>query len=108
MKIGLSVTVLSISAVAAVSDISVAVARPSYIEAEVNAATIIFSPSEQPEILEQTNLVSESVSVGENGLFEVDLVKGAVGTNEADVVEPEDADPVFDVEPDFSDSVLVY
>ena len=110
MKIGLSVTVLSISAVAAVSDISVTVARPSYIEAvAVASPKLIFSPSEQPEVLEQTNLVSESILVFDDDefAFEVDLVKGAVGTNEADVVEPEDADPVFEIEPDFSDSVTV-
>ena len=110
MKIGLSVTVLSIGAVAAVSDISVTVARPSYIEAiAVESPKLIFSPAARPLVLEQTNLVSESVFINDTDTtdFEIDLVKGAVGTNEADVVELEDADPVFDVEPDFSDSVLV-
>ena len=114
MKIGLSVTVLSISAVASVSDISVAVARPSYIEAvAVASPKLIFSPSEQPEVLEQTNLVSESVSITDIGAseaeteFEIDLVKGAVGTNEADVIEPEDADPVFEADKVLADSVTV-
>ena len=113
MKIGLSVTVLSIGAVAAVSDISVAVARPSYIEAvAVASPKLIFSPSEQPEVLEQTNLVSESVSISDTdgvqeAVFELDLVKGAVGTNEADVVEPEDADPVFEADKVLADSVTV-
>jgi hypothetical protein len=113
MKIGLSVTVLSIGAVAAVSDISVAVARPSYIESvAVASPKLIFSSSERPEVLEQTNLVSESVFVNDTTgndttLFEIDLVKGAVGTNEADVVEPEDSDPVFEAGKVLADSVTV-
>jgi len=83
MKIGLSVTVLSIGAVVAVNDISVAVARPSYIESvAVASPKLIFSSSERPEVLEQTNLVSESVFVNDTTgndttLFEIDLVKGA-------------------------------
>ncbi len=110
MKIGLSVTVLSISAAAVVSDISVAVARPSYIEAvAVASPKLIFSPSEQPEVLAQTNLVSETVYINDADTtdFEIDLVKGAVGTNEADVVEPEDADPVFEAGKVLADSVTV-
>ena len=105
MKIGLSVTVLSISAVAAVSDISVAVARPSYIEAKVNAATIIFSPAARPLVLEQTNLVSESVSIDDGGLIP-DLTK-AVDTSKDDQALPEDADPVFDAQPVFAETVTV-
>lgn len=113
MKIGLSVTVLSISAAAVVSDISVAVARPSYIEAvAVESPKLIFSPAARPLVLEQTNLVSESVFVSDIGgdqetVFELDLVKGAVGTNEADKVELEDSDPVFDAQPVFAETVTV-
>jgi hypothetical protein len=113
MKIGLSVTVLSIGAVAAVSDISVAVARPTYIEAvAVASPKLIFSPAARPLVLEQTNLVSESVSVSDLtgtdvALFEIDLVKGAVGTNEADVVESEDDDLVFEADKVLTDSVTV-
>ena len=105
MKIGLSVTVLYIGAVAAVSDISVAVARPSYIEAKVNAATIIFSPAARPLVLEQTNLVSESVSIDDGGLIP-DLTK-AVDTSKDDQALPEDADPVFDAQPVFAETVTV-
>jgi len=113
MKIGLSVTVLSIGAVVAVNDISVAVARPSYIESvAVASPKLIFSSSERPEVLEQTNLVSESVFVNDTTgndttLFEIDLVKGAVGANEVDVVEPEDSDPVFEADKVLTDSVTV-
>jgi hypothetical protein len=112
MKIGLSVTVLSIGAAAVVSDISVAVTRPSYIEAvAVASPKLIFSPSEQPEVLEQTNLVSESVSVSDDDQdefsFEVDLVKGAAATDEVDKVEPEDSDPIFDADKVLTDSVTV-
>lgn len=106
MKIGLSVTVLSISAAAVVSDISVAVARPSYIEAvAVASPKLIFSPSEQPEVLEQTNLVSESVSIGDGGLIP-DLTK-AVDTSKDDQALPEDADPVFEADKVLADSVTV-
>lgn len=111
MKIGLSVTVLSISAAAVVSDISVAVARPSYIEAEVNAATIIFSPAARPVVLEQTNLVSESVSVGDGdvGGFAAQLTKALDVFKEEpdDVALPTDADPVFDADKVLTDSVTV-
>ena len=110
MKIGLSVTVLSISAAAVVSDISVAVARPSYIEAEVNAATIILSPAARPLILEQTNLVSESVSVGDGDTgFAANLTKALDVLKEEpdDVALPTDADPVFDAQPVFAETVTV-
>ena len=111
MKIGLSVTVLSISAAAVVSDISVAVARPSYIEAEVNAATIILSPAARPLILEQTNLVSESVFVGDGdvGGFAAQLTKAVDVLKEEpdDVALPTDADPVFDAQPVFAETVTV-
>lgn len=111
MKIGLSVTVLSIGAVAAVSDISVAVARPSYIEADVNAATIIFSSAARPLILEQTNLVSESVFVGDGdvGGFAAQLTKAVDVLKEEpdDVALPTDADPVFDAQPVFAETVTV-
>ena len=110
MKIGLSVTVLSIGAVAAVSDISVAVARPSYIEAvAVESPKLIFSPAARPAVLEQTNLVSESVTVDDfgDGLnIEANLEKD-FETFKTEGPEVTDADPVFLVEPDFSDSVLV-
>jgi len=104
MKIGLSVTVLSIGAAAVVSDISVAVARPSYIEAvAVASPKLIFSPSEQPEVLEQTNLVSETVFIGDGGLIP-DLTK-AVDTSKDDQALPEDADPVFEADKVLTDSV---
>ena len=106
MKIGLSVTVLSISAVAAVSDISVAVARPSYIEAEVNPATIILSPSEQPEVLEQTNLVSETVFIGDGEGIETDLQKD-FETFKTEGPAATDADPVFEADKVLADSVTV-
>jgi hypothetical protein len=113
MKIGLSVTVLSIGAVVAVNDISVAVARPSYIEAvAVASPKLIFSPSEQPEVLEQTNLVSESVFISDidgdqETVFELDLVKGTANAAEVDQAEPEDSDPVFEADKVLADSVTV-
>ena len=113
MKIGLSVTVLSIGAAAVVSDISVAVARPSYIEAKVNPATIIFSPAARPLVLEQTNLVSESVSMGDGedaaGGFAAQLTKALDVLKEEpdDVALPTDADPVFDAQPVFAETVTV-
>jgi hypothetical protein len=110
MKIGLSVTVLSISAAAVVSDISVAVARPSYIEAEVNAATIIFSPAARPVVLEQTNLISESVSVGDGDTgFAANLTKALDVLKEEpdDVALPVDSDPVFEAQPVFAEAVTV-
>lgn len=110
MKIGLSVTVLSIGAAAVVSDISVAVARPSYIEAEVNAATIILSSAARPLILEQTNLVSESVSVGDGDTgFAANLTKALDVLKEEpdDVALPTDADPVFEADKVLADSVTV-
>jgi len=113
MKIGLSVTVLSIGAAAVVSDISVAVARPSYIEAKVNAATIIFSPAARPLVLEQTNLVSEAVFMGDGedaaGGFAAQLTKALDVLKEEpdDVALPTDADPVFDAQPVFAETVTV-
>ena len=112
MKIGLSVTVLSIGAVAAASDISVAVSRPSYIEAvAVASPKLIFSPSEKPETLAQTNLVSESVFIGDGdtgeiGSFTAQLDK-AIDTFKVDQAEPEDSDPVFDTDKVLADSVTV-
>lgn len=112
MKIGLSVTVLSIGAVAAVSDISVAVARPSYIEAvAVASPKLIFSASDRPEVLAQTNLTSESVSVGDGdsgqaGSFSTQLDK-AVDTFKVDQADPEDSDPVFEADKVLTDSVTV-
>ena len=112
MKIGLSVTVLSIGAAAVVSDISVAVARPSYIEAvAVASPKLIFSPSEQPEVLAQTNLVSESVFVGDGdvGGFAAQLTKAldVFKENPDDVALPTDADPVFEADKVLADSVTV-
>ena len=114
MKIGLSVTVLSIGAVAAVSDISVAVARPSYIEAEVNAAAIIFSPAARPLVLAQTNLTSDAVFVGDGdtgggGGFSAQLTKAldVFKENPDDVALPTDADPVFEADKVLADSVTV-
>lgn len=113
MKIGLSVTVLSIGAAAVVSDISVAVARPSYIEAKVNPATIIFSPAARPLVLEQTNLVSEAVFMGDGedaaGGFAAQLTKALDVLKEEpdDVALPTDADPVFDAQPVFAETVTV-
>ena len=112
MKIGLSVTVLYIGAVAAVSDISVAVARPSYIEAvAVASPKLIFSPAARPLVLEQTNLVSESVSVGDGdgGGFSAQLTKALDVLKEEpdDVALPTDADPVFDAQPVFAETVTV-
>ena len=109
MKIGLSVTVLSISAVAAVGDISVAVARPSYIEAEVNGATIIFSSAARPAVLEQTNLVSESVEVSDIGDgvgVETNLQKD-FETFKTEGPAITDADPVFEADKVLTDSVTV-
>lgn len=111
MKIGLSVTVLSISAAAVVSDISVAVARPSYIEAvAVASPKLIFSPAARPLILEQTNLVSESVSVGDGDTgFAANLTKALDVLKEEpdDVALPTDADPVFEADKVLADSVTV-
>lgn len=114
MKIGLSVTVLSIGAVAAVSDISVAVARPSYIEAvAVESPKLIFSPAARPLVLEQTNLVSEAVFMGDGedaaGGFAAQLTKALDVLKEEpdDVALPTDADPVFDAQPVFAETVTV-
>lgn len=114
MKIGLSVTVLSIGAVAAVSDISVAVARPSYIEAvAVESPKLIFSPAARPLVLEQTNLVSETVFMGDGedaaGGFAAQLTKALDVLKEEpdDVALPTDADPVFDAQPVFAETVTV-
>lgn len=111
MKIGLSVTVLSIGAVAAVSDISVAVARPSYIEAvAVASPKLIFSASDRPEVLAQTNLVSESVSVGDGDTgFAANLTKALDVLKEEpdDIALPTDADPVFEADKVLADSVTV-
>lgn len=114
MKIGLSVTVLSIGAVAAVSDISVAVARPSYIEAvAVASPKLIFSPAARPLVLEQTNLVSEAVFMGDGedaaGGFAAQLTKALDVLKEEpdDVALPTDADPVFDAQPVFAETVTV-
>jgi hypothetical protein len=110
MKIGLSVTVLSISAAAVVSDISVAVARPSYIEAEVNAATIIFSSAARPLVLPQTNLPSESVfpTDSPDGVSLVDTnLQKAVDTFKDEAASPVDSDPIFDADKILADSVTV-
>ena len=112
MKIGLSVTVLSIGAVAAVSDISVAVARPSYIEAvAVESPKLIFSPAARPLVLPQTNLASESVFVGDGdvGGFAAQLTKALDVFKEEpdDVALPTDADPVFEADKVLADSVTV-
>ena len=61
MKIGLSVSVVSFSAFAAVSNISVT-AEAAYLAADVAAKTIIFDGADRPLVLPQTNLVSESVT----------------------------------------------
>lgn len=114
MKIGLSVTVLSIGAAAVVSDISVAVARPSYIEAvAVESPKLIFSPAARPLVLEQTNLVSEAVFMGDGedaaGGFAAQLTKALDVLKEEpdDVALPTDADPVFDAQPVFAETVTV-
>jgi len=114
MKIGLSVTVLSIATTAVVvGELSASVARPSYLEAEAVATPkLIFSSRERPLVLPQTNLPSESVSISDidgtqETTFEIDLVKGAANAAEVDQVEPEDSDPVFDADKVLTDSVTV-
>lgn len=111
MKIGLSVTVLSISAVAVVSSIAVSIDRPSYIAAVADPAGIILSAADRPLIQPQTNLPSESVFVGDGevegeGSFSSQLQKD-FETFKTEGPAITDADPVFLIEPDFSDSVTV-
>lgn len=108
MKIGLSVSVVSFSAFAAVSNISVT-AEAAYLAANVTAKTIILDSADRPLILPQTNLPSESVTVDDfgDGLnIEANLEKD-FETFKTEGPEVTDADPVFLVEPDFSDSVIV-
>jgi len=108
MKIGLSVSVVSFSALAAVSNISVT-AEAAYLVADVAAKTIIFDSADRPLVLPQTNLVSESVTVSDVGDgvdVEIDLQKD-FETFKTDGPDITDSDPVFLVEPDFSDSVIV-
>lgn len=108
MKIGLSVSVVSFSAFAAVSNISVT-AEAAYLAANVTAKTVIFASADRPLVLPQTNLVSESVvvsDVGDGVGVETDLQKD-FETFKTEGPEITDADPVFLVEPDFSDSVIV-
>ena len=108
MKIGLSVSVVSFSAFAAVSNISVT-AEAAYVVADVAAKTIIFDSVDRPFVLPQTNLASDSVTVSDVGDgvdVEIDLQKD-FETFKTDGPDITDSDPVFLVEPDFSDSVIV-
>ncbi|MAH14045.1 MAG: hypothetical protein CMO33_09955 [Verrucomicrobia bacterium] len=108
MKIGLSVSVVSFSAFAAVSNISVT-AEAAYVAADVAAKTIIFDSADRPFVLPQTNLASDSVTVSDVGDgvdVEIDLQKD-FETFKTDGPDITDSDPVFLVEPDFSDSVIV-
>jgi len=111
MKIGLSVTVLSIATTAiVVGELSASVARPSYLEADVTLVPkLIFSSAERPLVLPQTNLPSETVSVGDGdaGGFAAQLTKALDVLKEEpdDVALPADADPVFDTDKVLTDSV---
>lgn len=112
MRIRASFTVVGISALAAASSVSASVGTPSYIEVSYQVSPYLVLKSGAAEVLDLTNLASESVFISDTdgvqeAVFELDLVKGAVGTDEADEAEVTDADPVFDIEPDFSDSVTV-
>ena len=110
MKIGLSVSVISISAVAVVSSIAVSIDRPSYIAAAADPAGIILSAADRPLILPQTNLPSESVSIGDGdrGAGEVNLaLEKDFETFKTEGPAVTDADPIFDADKVLTDSVTV-
>ena len=107
-------------AAASVSYTNATVGRPQYIEVEArDTPRLIFfdrdGGGQAFETLPQTFLPGESVSIsdGENEdfttetQFEVDIVKGAAGTDEDDVVEVTDTDPIFDIDLAKTDSVTV-
>ena len=111
MKIGLSVSVVSISAVAVVSSIAVSIDRPSYIAAVADPAGIILSAADRPLVLPQTNLPSESVFVGDGevegeGSFSSQLQKD-FETFKTEGPAITDADPVFEADKVLTDSVTV-
>jgi hypothetical protein len=106
MKIGLSVSVVSISAVAAVSSVSMSVDRPSYLSAAANPRGIIFSAADRPLIQPQTNLPSEYVSVGDGDGTLLQLQKD-FETFKTEGPAITDADPVFDADKVLTDSVNV-
>lgn len=106
MKIGLSVSVVSISAVAAVSSVSMSVDRPSYLSVDASSKGIILSAADRPLIQPQTNLPSESVSVGDGDGTLIQLQKD-FETFKTEGPAITDADPVFDADKVLTDSVNV-
>ena len=111
MKIKASFTVVGISAAVAASPISASVGTPSYLVANVDPQGIILSTAERPFVQPQTNLASESVFIGDGevegeGNFSSNLKKD-FETFKTEGPEVTDTAPVFDIEPDFSDSVTV-
>lgn len=113
MRIRASFTVATISAVVVTSSISAVVGTPSYLVATAEASPVLRlgGAGSAPEILPLTNLTAESVSVGDGdtgkaGGFTTQLTK-ELDTPKSDEALLSDSSPQFEIEPAFSDSVVV-
>ena len=115
MRIKLTVDDIAYYSVVAAVSYTVATVTPNYIQmvAVDTPRLILFDRDgggQNYETIPQTNLPAESVSVGDGDTgFAANLTKALDVLKEEpdDVATPTDSDPVFLIEPDFSDSVTV-
>lgn len=113
MRIKVAFVVVGISAVASANGISASTGDPSYLSATAQPTPLLRlgGDTSSPEILPLTNLASEVVSIGDGeteGAGQISLaIEKDLDVFKNESVEPEDSDPVFDVDQVLADSVTM-